>query len=140
MGTTGTPGQNCAVSLSIGFRRAGVRGGGGEEGPRVSRVVTLTSGSAITRSRSARTDSAETPGKMRQLMLARARCGSALVAWPASSIVATQVVRSVAFQLGSLLETSAIDFASVGSRTRAFMAAATSDSPLVASILAMPVK
>lgn len=32
---------------------------------------------------------------MRQLMFAPARCGSALFAWPPSSSVATQVVRSI---------------------------------------------
>ena len=67
-------------------------------------------------------------------MLARARCGRALVAWPASSIVATQVVRSVAFQLGSFAATSAIAFASSGFLTRAFIASATSSSPLAAWI------
>src|SRR6202043_3356687 len=118
----------------------GVSGGGGDVGPRVSSVVTLTAGSATNSSSFARTDSVLTPGKMRQLTIARARCGSALVAWPASSIVATQVVRSVAFQLGSLLETSASAGASVGTRKNAFMAFATSVSPLAAWIFAMPAK
>ena len=40
--------------------------------------------------------STATPGITRQLMFAVARCGSALVACPADSIVATQVVRSIA--------------------------------------------
>ena len=37
---------------------------------------------------------------MRQLTLACARCGSAFGAWPALTIVATHVVRSMLFQLG----------------------------------------
>ena len=37
-----------------------------------------------------------TPGMIRQLTLAIASCGSAFTAWPPSSIVATQVVRSCA--------------------------------------------
>ena len=41
-----------------------------------------------------RTAATLVPGKMRQLMLALARCGKALSAWPPSSMVATQVVRS----------------------------------------------
>ena len=78
---------------------------------------------------------------MRQLTLARARCGSALVAWPASSMVATQVVRSVAFQLGSLPATSAIACRVGRDRCRnAFMAFATAVSPLAAWIFAMPAK
>ena len=76
-------------------------GGGGEAGPRVPGIVTFTSGSATNFSSLRTHDSAVTPGKMRQLTLARARCGSALVAWPPSSMVATQVVRIVAFQLTS---------------------------------------
>ena len=42
------------------------------------------------------TDAGDTPGRMRQLTLALAICGSALVAWPPSSLVATQVVRIIA--------------------------------------------
>ena len=41
------------------------------------------------------------PGKIRQFTLARARCGSALVAWPASSIVATQLVWRTELWFGS---------------------------------------
>ena len=47
------------------------------------------------RCNSASVPSTVSPGKMRQLTLAVARCGSAFSAWPASSSVATQVVRSV---------------------------------------------
>ena len=41
------------------------------------------------------------PGRMRQLTVARASCGSALSAWPPSSRVATQVVRICALYGGS---------------------------------------
>jgi hypothetical protein len=34
LGSTGTPGQNCAVSFSIGSSRVGVSGGGVEMGAR----------------------------------------------------------------------------------------------------------
>jgi hypothetical protein len=140
MGTTGTPGQNSAVSFSIGAIIAGVSGGGAAVGPRVSSVVTLTSGSATSSSSFARTVSAGVPGKMRQFTVARARCGSAFEAWPASSSVATHVVRSVAFQLGSLLETSAIAFSSLGSRRNAFIAFAMSVSPFDPFSFVMAVK
>ena len=42
------------------------------------------------------TDSGDTPGRMRQFTFARAICGSALLAWPPSSSVATHVVRIIA--------------------------------------------
>ena len=140
MGSTGTPGQNSAVSFSMGAMTSGVSGGGDAVGPRVSGEEILTIGSATNSSSLARTVSVVTPGKMRQLIFARARCGSAFVACPASSMVATQVVRSVAFQLGSLAETSASARVSPGFFRNAFMAFATSVSPLAAKIFAMPVK
>src|SRR6185437_9766264 len=140
IGSTGTPGQNSAVSFSIGSITAGVNGGGGDVGPRVSSVATLISGSATSSSSFARTASVGTPGKIRQLTIARARCGNALVAWPASSMVATQVVRSIAFQLGSWWATAAIDGASPGSRKNAPMSSATAVSPFFACIFSMPAK
>src|ERR1700684_1628890 len=139
-GSTGTPGQNSAVSFSIGDMTAGVNGGGEAVGPRVSAEEILTAGSAANSSSFARTASAVTPGKMRQLTLARARCGSALVACPASSMVATQVVRNVAFQLGSLADTTARACVLSGFFKNAFIAFAVSVSPLAARILAMPAK
>src|SRR6185312_10349019 len=110
------------------------------DGPRVSSRLTLTAGSATRSCSFWRTLSGDTPGKMRQFTLARARCGSAFVAWPPSSIVATHVVRSVAFQLGSFADTSAIDWVSFGSFTSAFIAAAISELPRAAWIFAIPVK
>src|SRR5471030_384266 len=115
-----------------------VKGGGGELPPRISSVSTLTAGSAMARSSARRTVSCVTPGKMRQLMLARARCGRALVAWPASSMVATQVVRSIAAQPASRLDTSATAAASCGLATMARIAAATSAWPCAAWMSAMP--
>src|ERR1700730_1945320 len=132
MGSTGTPGKNSAASFFIGANTCAVSGGGGELGPRVSNVETTTFGSATNCSSLLRTVSASTPGQMRQLILALARCGSALVACPASSMVATQVVRSVALQLGSLAETSAMAAASFGSLTNARMASATGLLPWAA--------
>jgi hypothetical protein len=49
-------------------------------------------------------------------------------------MVATQVVRRVAFQLGSFEDTRAIAFASAGSLTIAFIAAATSALFFVADL------
>ena len=46
------------------------------------------------------------PGKMRQLTLAVARCGSAFGAWPPAICVATQLVRRMAFDDGSFLSRS----------------------------------
>src|SRR5882762_8317936 len=87
IGSTGTPGQKWASSFSTGARISRVSGGGGELGPRVSSVVTLIAGSATSSSSCARTASCVTPGKMRQFMFALARCGKALVACPASTMV-----------------------------------------------------
>src|ERR1035438_5007011 len=78
IGSTGTPGKYSAASFFIGANICAVNGGGGELGPRVSNVETTTFGSATNCSSLLRTLSASTPGKMRQLILALARCGSAL--------------------------------------------------------------
>ena len=53
---------------------------GGGAGPRVSGMVIFTAGSPTSSSSFCFTLSGDTPGKMRQLTLARARCGRALVA------------------------------------------------------------
>jgi len=68
-------------------------------------------------------------------MFALARCGKAFVAWPAESMVATQVVRSMACQFLSLSST-ATEPASSGLRTTAAMAAPASPP----TIFDMPVK
>src|SRR5262245_57202096 len=66
--------------------------------------------------------SAVSVGRMRQLIVARAVCGNAFSAWPADSIVATQVVRIVALYAG-IAERSATDFASGGFFVAASIAA-----------------
>ena len=109
-------------------------GGGGGVGEISPDRVTFTPGSAITRSSSARTSVAETPGKMRQLMFAPARCGKALGACPPSSRVATQVVRSMECQLGSR-DTMASAAALVGSLARVAIASPRSP-PIRGAVLA----
>src|SRR5436190_13347576 len=97
IGTTGTPGHMALEILSIGPSTDGGNEVGGGGALRVLGMVTATFGSSTSLIRVWRTSSGATPGKMRQLTLAVARCGRALVAWPALSIVATQVVRSMAW-------------------------------------------
>ena len=92
-GTTGVPGQYSVVSLStgpntFGFRVCGPLG----TSLRMAASVTLISGSPASSTSFCRTCSGVVPGKMRQLTLAVARCGSALVAWPPDSMVAIHVV------------------------------------------------
>jgi len=140
IGSTGTPGQNSAASFSIGRITSGVSGGGGEVGPRVfergdfDRRVCHQLFEFRTHGLHAdpREDTAVDVGPC--------ALRSALVAWPASSMVATQVVRSVGIPARVLLETSASARSSAGSRKKAFMAFAISVSPLAAWIFAMPVK
>src|ERR1035441_7995371 len=119
-GTTGTPGHISSANFSIGFRIRGVSGVGAAAGPRTSGIVTFTVGSAPSLTSWART-SRDTPGKMRQLMFAVALWGKALVAWPAESMVATRVVRSMACQFRSRSST-ATEVALSGFLTRAAMA------------------
>src|ERR1700689_4533842 len=95
VGTTGTPGKYLADSFSAGPVILGSSGGGTASGRPGGNIVTVTPASPITVSRVALVPSTVSPGKIRQLTFAAARCGSALVAWPPSSKVATQVVRSM---------------------------------------------
>src|ERR1035437_6767186 len=60
-------------------------------GAAVSDLVSTTAVSPITARSLRSTDATSTPGMMRQFTSADARCGSALRAWPPSSIVATQL-------------------------------------------------
>ena len=69
-------------------------------------MVTATAGSPTTLLRVSSTASTETPGKMRQFTLALARWGSALVAWPPESSVATHVVWMTALEEGSAATTA----------------------------------
>src|SRR5574337_1831104 len=92
-GTISTLGKRwwtAAVTAAITSWRSGeaglATGGGGC-------TVTVAVSSSMTLIRVGRTLSTEVPGKIRQLMLTLALCGSALSAWPPLSMVATQVVR-----------------------------------------------
>src|SRR5439155_17811259 len=95
--TRGTPGQVMLKTFSMALVTQGRSGEGGTgttfpSGPGCETVVILTCGSLATRSSVRRTYSGSSPGKIRQLTLARAVCGSALRACPPESMVATQVV------------------------------------------------
>src|SRR6266849_7779722 len=94
VGTTGTPGHIWALTASIGPRISRESGGGDESvGSCVGAILILSF--ARTRASVLCTSTTDSPGKMRQFTVARARWGRALVACPASSMVATQVVRKV---------------------------------------------
>src|SRR5579863_8998391 len=103
---TGTLGHISCATSSIGFKVSGVNGAACASGPRTSGIVTDTAGSSTIFINCAFTSSRDTPGKIRQLILALALCGNALVACPADNIVATQVVRSIACQFTSLSSTA----------------------------------
>src|SRR5258706_13220940 len=93
------PGQSRSPRLRIGAMICGVRAGGGDTGLGVPTALTVIALSARTLPSVAWTASTETPGRIRQLTLACACCGNAFGAWPALTIVATHVVRSMLFQL-----------------------------------------
>src|SRR5437868_11297144 len=79
-GTTITPGNIVLVMDSSGFMIAGVSGDGWL-GLASSTNDTVTLGSAITSSSFFLMFAGASPGRMRQVTLARASCGSAFVAW-----------------------------------------------------------
>jgi hypothetical protein len=81
-----------------------------------------------------RISSGECPGKMRQLTMACAVCGSALLAWPAVRRVATQVVRKLALKVG-WAERRAAAARSVGVAMTAAMSAAVEPVSMVARLL-----
>src|SRR5262249_19942958 len=91
-GTTTTDGHIALVTDSIGPITGGVSGEAAL-GFASSTNATETLGSANTDSSLVLTLAGDSPGRMRQLTFAEASCGSALVACPLCSIVATQVVR-----------------------------------------------
>ncbi|MCY1522523.1 hypothetical protein D9M68_573810 [compost metagenome] len=94
-GTTGTPGHICCVSVSTVFTRSPFSGEAGlRSGLPMLRTTILSLPTAWVSRRS--TSSGSSCGRMRQLTVALADCGSAFSAWPACTIVATQVVRSCA--------------------------------------------
>src|SRR5579859_8042405 len=100
VGMRGTPGHILAATCFTGPRILSVKGGGGDTGLKEPTGLILIPGSATTSWRVFCTSGIGVPGRMRQLTLALACCASALGAWPPSSMVATQVVRSVLFQPG----------------------------------------
>src|SRR5437588_2996322 len=100
---TGTPGHISAVTRSIFDMISGLSGDDWRSGGGALRfgllapiIVTAIFGSARTRASVPCVSAGVSCGSTRQLTLARAVCGSALLAWPASSRVATQVVRITA--------------------------------------------
>src|SRR4051812_45060184 len=94
-GTTIAPGYSSFVSDSTSVMTSG-RSGDGLLGCASLTKATVTLGSATISVSFAFTAAGDTPGRMRQFTFALAICGSALVAWPPSSLVATQVVRIIA--------------------------------------------
>src|SRR3954469_17287361 len=122
-GTTGMPGHIFAVSFSTGPKTFGLMGCGPlGTSLRLSTNVTLMAGSPTTCCSVSRTCAGVVPGNIRQLMLASARWGRALLAWPALSKVATQVVCRMLLELGSAARIAAA-FLSCGSLAKADMAA-----------------
>src|SRR5438067_9828888 len=97
VGNTTEPGQNSADSFVIGPITSSRSAEDSLSVGGSSWVTTIWS-SASTRSSAAFTSSTGSPGITRQLTLAVANCGSALIAGPASSSVATQVVRNCALK------------------------------------------
>src|SRR5690242_21131174 len=97
IGTVATPGQSSDVRPLTALSKSSRIGDGGA--PRGAPLtINFTAVSPITLRSVSVTYSTLSSGSTRQLTLAAASCGSAFNACPPSSIVATQVVRSVAFQ------------------------------------------
>ncbi len=92
-GSTTTPGQIALVARSTAFMTSGERGDGGEMPRALRSSVHAHLVSATTRTSVSRTPCRRLVGESRHWIVARARCGSAFSAWPASSMVATQVFR-----------------------------------------------
>ena len=92
VGWIGTPGHSSAASRATACITSGC---GGEGGAAIGRPlgVIVTLSSAMTRARMRAVSSTGSSGRMRQFTVARAICGSAFSTVPASSSVATQVVR-----------------------------------------------
>src|SRR4051812_46394456 len=114
LGRKGTPGKYFATRRSAGPIIFASSGGGTAIGRRRPTIVTVTLGSAIARMSAALVVSASSPGTIRQLIVALARCGKALGACPPSNIVATQVVRNIELKVRSV-ETMASALLSLGS-------------------------
>src|SRR6266403_5802766 len=106
VGTTGTPGHSACVTRSTALMISGVRGDGGL-GKNLLVGVTLILSFASARTSCWRTSSSVSFGSTRQFTTARAVCGSALSAWPPSSLVGTHVVRSCELNTGPTAATRA---------------------------------
>src|SRR5688572_21642022 len=98
-GTTGTPNMSRVIS-SIGPMTSGSRAVTGGAGSLAEILAIVIAVSVTTRASVACTDSTVWPGTTRQLTVAVAAWGSALLAWPPASRVAVQVVRRTAFIRG----------------------------------------
>src|SRR3569623_1150128 len=122
-GSIGTPGKYLSATLFIGPTILGSSFGGMPIGRIGVLTVTVTLGPASSLSL-ASVPSTLSPGKIRQLMLAVALCGSAFSACPALSRVATHVVRSVECIALSML-TSLSAAASSGLASKVVIASAT---------------
>ena len=90
-------GPQLMLTASTAPMSSGVSGGSGDS-VALTVVVILIWSSAITRASVACTSATFSPGRMRQFTVALARCGSAFSAWPASTIVVVQVVRTAALK------------------------------------------
>src|SRR5262245_46982552 len=99
-GTTTAPGYICFVSDSTAVMTS-ARSGAGGLGLAWPTNDTLIFGSARTSASLSFTEFGDMPGRIRQLTFALASCGSAFLACPPSSIVATHVVRIIEFQYGT---------------------------------------
>src|ERR1039457_58183 len=102
VGSTMTPGHIVSVMRDMARRISGRKGEGAASSSWFAIEITTWSSPMAFLSVST-TYSGESPGCTRQLTLAAASCGSALRAWPPSSMVATHVVRSMEFQAGDIL-------------------------------------
>src|SRR5262245_34328945 len=105
------PGKSCFVRDSTALMTSG-RSGDGLLGVAGLTTDTLICESASTSTSLSRTDAGDTPGRMRQLTLAVASCGSAFGAWPPASRVATHVVRIIEFQYAEAADSRAAAAAS----------------------------
>ena len=101
-GISGTPGKCLAATAFMGSITLGSLGGATAIGLSGLSALMATWSSPITRIRVARVSCQVSPGKMRQLTMAVARCGRALEAWPASRRVAMQLVWRMALTFGSV--------------------------------------
>ena len=131
---TGTPGKYFSANFSTGFTILGSSGGGEAIGLSFTLGSMVMFGSSMTSASTALVSSAVRPGNMRQLTLASARCGRALSACPASTSVATQVVRSIECSILSL-STMASAALSSGLATSACIAAPVSPPRILPALV-----